>query len=75
MVVFLSPASVNSQWVRREVFLAATLEKPIVAVKLEEVELLYGLGLVLVSTQHLQIWSNLFPQSLKDAIQHHYYSD
>jgi len=71
MVVFLSPAAVDSQWVRNEVFLAISKEKPIVAIKLEEVELKHGLGLALVSTQFLKCWSSDFEEKLKTAIKYH----
>jgi hypothetical protein len=72
MVVFLSPAAVDSKWVRSEVFLAIQEEKPIVAVKLEEVELKRGLQLALVSIQHLESWSDKFEEDLKTAIHYHF---
>jgi hypothetical protein len=70
-IVFLSPAAVNSKWVRSEVFLAMMKEKPIIAVKLEEVELKQGLGLALVSTQFLEGWSDKIEDNLKAAIRYH----
>ena len=57
-LVFISPAAVQSDNVRREIHFAVIRKKPLFAVYLEETQLTAGLELQLGSTQGIMKWRN-----------------
>lgn len=68
VIAFISQDAVESKWVRREVKFADSLNKPIVAVKLEDADLRHGMKMLLSQYQIIDADDDDFPQSLKEAI-------
>ena len=70
LVTFISPKSVDSKWVRREIKFADSLNKPILAIRLETTELKEGLGLVLNQYQMIDATNADFSEELKRALEY-----
>jgi hypothetical protein len=68
LVVFVSKASAESDWVRNEVSYAHDKRKPILGIKLEEAELEDELDLILSRTQIISARSRDFSDQLKRAL-------
>jgi hypothetical protein len=69
VILFVSAQSVKSKHVRREVKFADTLNKPIVAIRLEpEVELVDGMAMLLNQYQYLDIQSPSLTSDLQRAL-------
>ncbi len=66
LLAFLSQASVESKYCRREIKFADALDKPILAVELERVQLLLGLEMLLQQYQRIR----LADSTAIDAIDH-----
>ena len=69
-MVFLSQRAAESRWVRREVLYADKQKKPILTVKLGDVELGAGLDLVLSPYQMISEEAHEFSEELKRAIEY-----
>lgn len=67
-LTFISQTAVESKWVRREVKFADSENKPILAIKLEEAELKYGLKMLLSQYQIIDARKPAFPVELRKAI-------
>lgn len=70
LIVFISQTAVESKLVRREVKFADSQNKPILAIKLEEAELKYGLKMLLSQFQIIDASNANFLRDLKRAIEH-----
>jgi hypothetical protein len=68
VIAFISQGAVESKWVRREVKFADSLNKPIVAVRIEEADLRHGLKMLLSQYQIIAADDDNFSQELKEAI-------
>lgn len=68
LLLFLSQAAVESKYVRREIILADSIEKPIVGVQLGSVRLMHGLGLMLGQRQLLRRSEPEFWRKLERAL-------
>jgi hypothetical protein len=70
LLAFLSKASVKSKWVRREIEFADALNKPILGVHLETVDLAHGLQMLLHQYQMLTAADPAFPAQLRGALEY-----
>ena len=71
LVVFLSEAAVESKWVRREIKLADSENRPILGIRLDkDVELKHGLKVVLNQYQMIDASSADFSDALRKAIEY-----
>jgi hypothetical protein len=70
LVVFLSTAAVSSRYVRDEVQLAHKWRKPILPIRLDDVEIGGGLDFILSSIQTISTHSTDFSVELKNALDH-----
>ena len=70
-LLFLSEASVDSKYVRREVRFADVCDKPIIGVKLERVTLAHGLYMLLQQYQMLDATGDEFTNDMRNAVQFH----
>lgn len=70
LLTFMSCAAVNSKWVRREIKFADSQNKPILAVRLEPVELNRGLNIVLSQYQMIDASRADFSDELRKAIEY-----
>ena len=70
-LLFLSQASVDSKYVRREVRFADVCDKPIIGVKLEQVKLAHGLYMLLQQYQMLDATGNEVTNAMRNAVQFH----
>jgi hypothetical protein len=68
LLLFLSQPAVESKYVRREVRLADSLDKPIVVVRMEPAELRHGLRLLLEQYQMLSMAAHDFLDQLDRAL-------
>ena len=66
-LVFLSRNSVDSKWVRREISRADSLNKPLLPVMIEPVELTQGTGLLLGATQIVNLANRDFIEEVRKA--------
>jgi len=71
LLVFVSPAAVNSKYVRREVKFADALDKQILAVSLQPAELARGMGMLLQQYQMIALDSPDFSTQLNAALRYH----
>jgi hypothetical protein len=67
-LAFLSQAAVDSKWIQREIHFADGLNKPILPIWLEPLQLRGGLNLVLFRSQHLMISDPAFKDKLQEAL-------
>jgi hypothetical protein len=70
VLLFVSPSSISSKYVRREAKFADTLSKPIVSVILEETNLSQGMRMLLTQYQILNSSAVDFDYQLLKAIRH-----
>ncbi|MDD3894347.1 MAG: toll/interleukin-1 receptor domain-containing protein [Syntrophomonadaceae bacterium] len=68
LIAFLSASAVDSKWVRREIKYADSLNKPILAIRLEEVQLKQGLSVTLSQYQMIDTTNADFSNELRRAI-------
>jgi hypothetical protein len=68
VILFLSNAAVDSKYVRREVKYADTINKPILAVEMEEVRLRHGLDMLLSQLQRVNARHALDMAHLRDLL-------
>ncbi len=71
LVVFLSKAAIQSKWVRREVKYADVLGKPLLPIKLEEVELRSGMAILLTQFQVIDPAVTQFESQFREALRLH----
>ena len=70
LLVFLSQEAVESKWVRREIKFADSEEQPILGIRIEDdVDLRYGLRIVLNQYQMIDASHERFSNELKSAIE------
>jgi hypothetical protein len=69
VLLFVSQASIESKYVRREAKFADALKKPILSVKLEQANLTHGMGMLLTQYQMLSSSASDFHWQLGKAIQ------
>ncbi len=70
VLLFISPSSISSKYVRREAKFADTLGKPIISVILEEANLSHGMRMLLTQYQMLNTAAADFEYQLFRALQH-----
>jgi hypothetical protein len=70
-LLFLSQASVDSKYVRREVRFADLCDKPILSVQLERVTLAHGLYMLLQQYQMLDATASDFASEIRSALRFH----
>ncbi len=68
LVAFLSQAAIESKYCRREVKFADAIDRPILGVMIEEVELAHGLRMLMQQYQMLDVRSGSFPARLDEAL-------
>lgn len=68
VLVFLSQSAVDSKWVQREIFFGDSLNKPILPIRVEPVQLHSGLNFVLSRYQYLDLSHPGFKEQLQKAI-------
>ena len=71
LILFITKAAINSKNVRKEVKYADHLDKPLVAVQLEEAELKEGLAMLLASVQMIDGTADDCLEQLRSAIEYH----
>ena len=69
LLAFVSAGAVKSKYCRREMKFADALDKPILAVKLEDAELAHGLQMLLLQYQMLDVKAADFDQALTSALE------
>lgn len=70
LLLFLSKASAESRWIRREIKFADRMQKPIVTIRLEEAALRHGLDMLLSQYQMIEASSGDFAHELERAIRY-----
>lgn len=70
LLLFLSPAAIDSKYVRREVLFADSIGKRIISVRLETTRLTYGMGLLLSHCQIIDQGVDDFQEQLVRALNH-----
>jgi hypothetical protein len=71
LILFISKAAINSKNVRKEVKYAEFLDKPLIAVRLEETELKHGLAMLFGSNQTIDGMADDCLEQLQRAIEYH----
>jgi hypothetical protein len=70
LIVFVSNAAIASKYVRREVKFADALSIPVLSIRLEDLQLSHGLGMLLTQYQMLNVSAPDFAERLGAALRH-----